>query len=51
MSERSVSVPLLMASLLGAKVLVKYGSSLAGDFDPEVSCFWGMKLLLLLWGT
>jgi hypothetical protein len=28
-----------MASLLGAKALVKYGTNLVCDFDPEDSCF------------
>jgi hypothetical protein len=39
MSEGSDSVPLLMALLFSAKVLVEYRANLVSDFDPNASCF------------
>jgi hypothetical protein len=51
MSEGSNSAPLLMASLHGTKALVEYRAKIVSDFDPEGACIWGIKLLLLLWGT
>jgi hypothetical protein len=43
-------VPLFMASLLGAKVLVEYKAILVSDFALEDSCLWRTKLVLLLRG-
>jgi apolipoprotein N-acyltransferase len=37
--RKADSAPLLVASLLGAQALVKYGSNLISDFDHEDSCF------------
>jgi hypothetical protein len=39
MSEGSNSMPLLMASLFGAKAIIKYEANLVSDFDPEALCF------------
>jgi hypothetical protein len=39
------------ALLFSAKALVKFKANLVSNFDPEASCFGGMKLLLLFWGT
>jgi hypothetical protein len=39
MSEGFDSVPLLMASLLGAKAFIEYRASLVSDFDLVASCF------------
>jgi hypothetical protein len=49
-SKGSDSAPLLVASLFGAKVLVKYGANFVSDLDCGL-ILWGMKLLLLLRGT
>jgi hypothetical protein len=51
MRKGSDSVPSLVASRFSLTVFVKYEASFASDFDLGASCFWGMKLLLLLWGT
>jgi hypothetical protein len=39
MSKGSDSVPLLMASLFGAKVFVEYRANLVSDFDLVATCF------------
>jgi hypothetical protein len=43
-------MPLLMASLLGANVHVKWEGNLVSYFDLGFSGFWGTNLLLLLQG-
>jgi hypothetical protein len=49
MSKGSDSTPLLMALSFGVKALVEYGANFVSDFNHGL-IFWGMKLLLLLWG-
>jgi hypothetical protein len=39
MSEGSDSMPLLIALLFGARVLVEYRSNFISDFNPLVSYF------------